>query len=473
VTNVYLSKLAKFVFDSPRLVREFKRVKAEFPCFPTDDAVSKAAVVDWFVFDYKLKGLDKTPLEYFIDSNRDMPTEEQEIFETFRQNTYSIFEVRAIKACKEMILRDLATEKEYWVWDKIATRALHKGQCIFTRVLPFEDHYIISGGGHTYTIEATYAIRLRYKTMRDRKADMRIGPREVAEIFSGSIAAEKPEQMDMETLEERIREKLEEAGLSDTTLIEILDRFSKSSEPFEVIREITQRAVFPDYKDADYLLDLLNALWNKMPHESMGGLSPEERRKRFLRGPQEQALLKEMTAHLQHMINPDRYRRKADLDKAIAGAQEEWLDTKSPELDGKSPREVILEERQRLGNQEKEIMITVSARPISITTRKQKQAKELYYAARKLMQEGRYEEALERYERYIELSDKNHVVWGNMGVCYSLLGNKKEALRCLHRALFLNPDYKVARNNLKLFERATKTQLKNLAREGKILWRNQ
>ncbi|MCX6353509.1 MAG: tetratricopeptide repeat protein [Candidatus Aureabacteria bacterium] len=464
VGNIHLAKLVQFVFDTPRLRREFETARAGFPSLPTGN-MAEAMVMDWFIFDYKLKGLDKTPLEYFIDSNRDMPAAEQKIYEALRMNIYSIFEVRAIKVGKEIILRDLATEKEYWVWEKMATKSLRKGQCIFARVIPFRDHYILAGGGHLFPDEAIYTIKLRYKMMRDRKVDMRLSPKQMAEIFSGS-KDEKPEEMDLETLEERIREKLEEAGLSDTTLIEILDKFNKVNEPSDVIREITQKAVFPDYKDADQLLDLLNALWNKMPHESMGGLSPEERRKQFVRGPQEQDMLKEMAAHLEAMINPNRYRSRKDINNVIAIAQKEWLDTKSPELDGKSPREVILEERQRLGNQEKEILITVSARPISITTRKQKEAKELYHAALELIKDGCYADAIEKYKRYIELSDKNHVVWGNMGAMYARLGNVKEALRCLHRSLSLKPDYKIARKNLELYGRKTKAELKKMAKDG-------
>ena len=240
--------------------------------------------------------------------------------------------------------------------------------------------------------------------------------------------------------------------MSDTTFVEMIDDFKKSDGPSDVIERVIKKAVFHSGEDCRYLLKLLHALWNKMPHESMGGLSPEERLKSFVRGTQERALLGEMAGFLHKMVKPDRYRDMKKLDAAIAKAQEKWLDTKTPELDGKSPREIILEERRRLGNESTDILIRVSARPFHITTRMEKKAKELYEAALGLTGQGRYKEALDKYRRYIEICDQDHIVWGNMGVANIMLGNKKEALRCLYRALALKPDYEIAKNNLRLLE---------------------
>lgn len=167
-------------------------------------------------------------------------------------------------------------------------------------------------------------------------------------------------------------------------------------------------------------------------------------------------MLRQMTGFLQKMVEPHLYRDTDSINEAIAKAQDKWLDAKNAELDGKSPREVILEERRRLGNKEEKIMIQIFARPLNIVTREQKEVVELYNAARTLMREKRYEEAIEKYERYTKICDQNYVVWGNMGVANTMLGNRKEALKCLHRALSLKPDYKIAKNNLRRLENGAK-----------------
>jgi len=470
VKNIYLSRLKAFIHDDKRLVREYQQAEGEFPHFPSIYEQWEAMFEDWFIFDRKLEGLDRTPLQYFIDLHRDMPIAERRIYELFKQNVYGVFEVRAVKIGKELIAKNLASQKEYLVRERTGTKQLRKGQCIFGRVLSFEDHYILSGAGYAYSEEVLYGIRLFYKKMRDQKRNMALNQRDMADIFSNISVRKNPDQMDMEVLEQEIREKLEEAGLSDTTFVEMIDGFKKSDEPFEVIARVMKKAVFPSEEGCQYLLELMHALWNKMPHESMGGLSPEERRKSFIRGPQERALLSEMTGFLHDMVKPDRYRDMKKLDMAIAKAQQKWLDTKTPELDGKSPREVILEERQRLGNEDTDILIRVSARQFHITTRREKEAEELFGAALSLTKQDRYKEALDKYQQYTEICDRNHVVWGNMGVANIMLGNKKEALRCLHRALALKPDYKIAKNNLRLLEHTSVKDLKKYRHEQKMEW---
>lgn len=465
VKNIYLSRLKAFVHDDKRLATEYEQAGSKFPRFPTEYEQWEAMFEDWFIFDRKLDGLNKTPLQYFLDLHRDIPVAERRIYELFKQNVFGIFEVKAVKIGKEFIARDLATQKEYRVRERTATKQLRKGQCIFGRILPFEDHYILSGSGHAYSEEALYGIRLFYKKMRDRKQDMALNPRDIAEVFSRIGQKDNPDRMDIETLEQEIRAKLEEAGLSDTTFVEMIDDFKKSNGPSEVIEGVIKKAVFPSEEDGRCLINLVHVLWNKMPHESMGGLSPEERRKSVIQGPQERALLSEMMGFLHDMVKPDRYRDMKKLDAAIAKAQEKWLDAKTPELDGKSPREIILEERKRLGNDSTDILISVLARPLRIITKTEKEAKELYEAALDLTKQDRYKEALDKYRRYVEICDQNHIVWGNMGAVNIMMGNKKEALKCLYRALALKPDYKIAKGNLRLLEHA---RIKDLQKHGWI-----
>jgi len=469
--NKFFEKLAKFIKDNPRMTKELINLDSEFPYLMTDNEKRKIIIFDWFVFGHRLKPFDKTPLEYFIDLNKDVPPEEKRIYENFKNNIYSIFEVKTLKTGKQMVLIDLTTQKEYWIWEKTATQHLQKGQCIFTRILPYEDHYILTGMVHAFPKDATYAMRLAYKRMRENKVDMKITPKQIAVIIHDFQTKEKIKDLDLDKVQERLTEKLEEVGLADVTPAYIIERFNQNIEPVQVFKEIAEKAIFPEDEDAHELLELLAALWNKFPHKAMGHISPEEKDRDYPRGPQELSLIHELMYHLHNEISLDNYSNKEELDRTLAEVQERWLNTPNPELDGKTPRELIFEERKRMDNPRKEIGLSITANSITKVTKKEKEAEELFNKALSFSKEKRYEEALDCYKRYVEICPENYVAWGNMGSLYGLLINKKEAYKCLHKALSIKPNYKIARDNLALLEKVDTEYLKKLAEDGLVKWR--
>jgi len=470
--NKFFKKLVKFIKDNPGLMKELISLETEFPYLMTDNAKREMIIFDWFIFDRRLKSFDKTPLEHFIDINKDAPPEEKRIYENFRNNIYSLFEVKALKIGKEMVLMDLMTKKEYWIWEKTATQHLQKGQCILTRILPYEDHYILTGMVHAFPKDSTYAIRLAYKRMRESKIDMKITPKQIAEITHEFQTKEKIKDLDLDKVQQRLSGKLEKLQLANVTPADIIEKFNENIELGQVFKEITEKAVFPEEDDADELLELLAALWNKFPHKAMGHISPEEKSRDYPRGPQELLLIQELMHYLQNEISLDNYSNKEELDKALAKAQERWLNTPNPELDGKTPGELIFEERKRMGNPRKEIGLSITAQPIAKVTKKEKEAEELFNKALRLSKEKRYEEAINCYKRYVEIYPENYVAWGNMGSLYGLLINKKEAYKCLHKALSIKPNYKIARENLALLESVDTGYLKKLAKHGLVKWRS-
>jgi tetratricopeptide (TPR) repeat protein len=470
VANIYMSKLVKFMTDDPMLIKELERVDREFPLLNIEETARKITIFDWFIFDYKLKAIEKIPLDYFIELNTDMSDKEKEIYETFRQNVYGFFEIKAIKMGKEMVLIDLFDKKKYWVWDRTSTQNFLKNQCIFTRVLPYQDHYILSGVVNAFPLEATYMLRLGYKRIRENKLNTRITPKEVAKIFSSFEKEKKPQKLDLDTLKERLERKLKNIGLLNITSLNIIEMFNKNMDPCKVFKEFNEKAIFPDEKDADRFLDLLIAFWNKVPQQRLGGVSPEDKSKIYCRGFQEKVLIKELMAYLQNVIKPNVYANKKALDRAVVEIQKKWLNTKNPELDGMCPGKIILEERKRLGNPLKKIEMKVVFQSIPITTQKEKEIEELFNTSLNLTKVGCYKEAVEKYKCYLEFFPENYIAWGNIGMLYGLLLNRKKALKCVRKALSLNPNYKIAKDNLEVLENVSREHLKNLAKNKKIRW---
>jgi Flp pilus assembly protein TadD len=77
---------------------------------------------------------------------------------------------------------------------------------------------------------------------------------------------------------------------------------------------------------------------------------------------------------------------------------------------------------------------------------------ELFARAYAALSEGRAAEAQRGFEEVLTLVPRHYPSWGNLGAAHLAQAQKDEAARCLRRALELNPDYAVARQNLALLE---------------------
>ena len=63
------------------------------------------------------------------------------------------------------------------------------------------------------------------------------------------------------------------------------------------------------------------------------------------------------------------------------------------------------------------------------------------------LQEKRFQAAIDLFAQVLA-TQKDHVQsWGNMGLAYAILGNKRKALECLDRALEIDPGYEPAKIN--------------------------
>ncbi|MCS6914282.1 MAG: tetratricopeptide repeat protein [Myxococcales bacterium] len=78
---------------------------------------------------------------------------------------------------------------------------------------------------------------------------------------------------------------------------------------------------------------------------------------------------------------------------------------------------------------------------------------ELFAHAYAALSAARYEEATWRFREVISLLPRHYPSWGNLGAAYLAMDRTEEALHCLTRALELNPNYTIARENLALLQR--------------------
>jgi tetratricopeptide (TPR) repeat protein len=169
-------------------------------------------------------------------------------------------------------------------------------------------------------------------------------------------------------------------------------------------------------------------------------------------GPKERSLLADLQRFVMDQLTPEEL--EAD-DSAKAKAREitqQWLAAPQKELGGRNPREAILEERKALGNPQQEVGYEIQVTDVA-TGKAEDQAMGLVNQATDLLKAGQTQAALALLQKVYPMV-KDHPqsfrVLGNLATAYVMTGNRREALAMLKASLKVNPDYKVARDNLGL-----------------------
>lgn len=82
------------------------------------------------------------------------------------------------------------------------------------------------------------------------------------------------------------------------------------------------------------------------------------------------------------------------------------------------------------------------------------EGEELFARAYAALSASRYDEAMTSFHEVLQLVPRHYPSWGNLGAAYLAMDRMDEAVQCLRRALELNPNYSIARDNLALIHQS-------------------
>jgi len=458
----FYSRISGFVSEHEEILAELMEKEHIFDTLRMDESDKKKIFFDWFIFDCKSSVFSKNLLKHIIDTES-LDVETKELYRGFLDNVYSVFEIKALRMGKEMIVKDLFNDKEYNVKETALTQHAKKGQCALMRVLPFHGYYILTGIGHLFPPESATVIKLFSQNKKKSAKRQNLNPLEMCELL---FAQDKRERL---PVEERFKLFCQEAGLENTYVDGIIKDLKQRavnaqfSDNNEIIKDISSKIKSYSGGRIEELYGALVDLWNSLIDQQNPSVP---------KGPLETAIIQAGIIYVQSKVNPDKYK---DIKKAEAKAEainNQWLNIPLEELGGRTPSEVILEERQELGNPQKEIGFKISFTKLEMNEEIEKKAEKLFYQGIEYVRQHKPAEALKAYEAYCRLNPDNHVVWQNMGVAHLLLLDKIKAQECFQRALEINPDYDMPQRNLKMLKNSTQEDLKRMAEENRVQWFN-
>src|SRR3989338_113179 len=455
--DLFYSRIGKFISDRPELISELDQKLGFFAPLQMPDKDKRMLVLDWFVFDSKSKALRDNPLGALLKES-DLDEETKKLYQNFRQGKFSLFEVKAVKIGKGMILVNLLDGQEHQVFDVSASKTVQKGQCCFFRMLPFEDYFILTGVCYPFPASSTPALRVIAKNMRESRRPVRLSPLQVCEII---FAAPKREQL---PVRERFELICREHGLSADEVREFLDEMQQKALQKEGNDGLAEK-LFAKLKprpgfNARELSEAFVGTWNSFVAEQPDYVE---------KGPMETMLVRAAMDYVGNRVKPDGRKNREKLEAKMNELQKEWLNSLLEELEGKTPAAIILEERERLGNPPKEIGFTMQINKLKPGLEEEQKMNALLDKARGLMQKKRVPEAIAIMEDVLKEYPDACPVWQNLGIAYVLSQDRTNARRCFEKALEINPKYEMALRDLERLKNSSDEDLARAAFGGQVV----
>ncbi len=138
-------------------------------------------------------------------------------------------------------------------------------------------------------------------------------------------------------------------------------------------------------------------------------------------------------------------------------------------MEGKTPAEIILEERDQLGNPQKEIGFTIQINKLKPGIEEEQKMNALLDKARGLMQKKCVLEAITIMEDVLREYPDAYPVWQNLGIAYVLSQDRTNARRCFEKALEINPKYEMALRDLERLKNSSDKDLARAAFGGQVV----
>lgn len=318
--------------------------------------------MDYFIFSYTSSHYGKTPLEVFLaKKSSELTREEKEIYSGFKFHIYSGFEILKVAIGSHFIAKDLFSNKVYKIRENRGTYYLEEGDFIVARILSYGKDYALSHIGVFLPKEASYLPKREWRRI-SKKEKEKTNPLVIEKIlYQGEKRRKREDNLQM--VEKKLRRKLNKyLGKKAISIKQLRKKINETTDPLEVMKEITRKINFPTTEEFIEFQELFNLFWNLSPRDEFGGKSPEEKTKEGM-GPKEKQLISDLTRYMSSEIDPEKFSSQEELERKVEEYKNRWLSEPQPELNGKTPWEIILEERKKLGIPRKDFSITVSVTP--------------------------------------------------------------------------------------------------------------
>ncbi|MEK7158146.1 MAG: tetratricopeptide repeat protein, partial [Patescibacteria group bacterium] len=363
------------------------------------------------------------------------------IYERFaKEKRFGIFRVEGVAAGESMELKIMPAGPSYHVVEELGSTQAEPGAYVIGSIVPFEDHWLLFTLAGAYPKGNSYPLERGFAASGKNLKAGELRQRDLLELFMPKI---NWQEEGLPRVRARLSMLLQRWSVSDVTAAQVEKDIMAAHEKKGYTHSLQQVVLSkaPSVDEAKEAAEVLTALWNlTLPKVAM---SP---------GPRETMVARDMLSTVGREMAGKSFKDQGEGIKWSRERMDALLDLPQKELEGKTPREIILEERRALGNPRQDVgYIAVPSEAIL----QDDEGARLANKAQICLARGDAREALELLQKSYQLmkgDPEAFRILGNMATAHVVLGNREEALEMLRGALKANPDYKVARDNLHLLE---------------------
>lgn len=412
-------------------------------------------LIEALIFEEKIDG--KTTLKHFVEK-ASLTKEEKLIYQSWlTKSFFSIFEVIDVDLGKSLRLRDLINNQYYFVSERMGTYQMEKGIIFASRLLPIKEFWMFAGGlgmilsgkEEAYWLKRNLKNTLLSSTLQLDFMKVFYGEEETQEKTIESLSHEQTKKLLSNLLKKhQISYQISEI---ETMILE------NNAEPNKIIQALAKKATKEE--EFNEWTNLFYHYWQTHPK-----FTDKEKP-----GPKEKILINQMMLEFEKE-NLEELTAE-EINKLSIEFSKRWLNTPQQELESKTPKEVIIEERIARGSTIKEepsYNFSFASIPASFPPAKEIESIKKYNLATKLMaKEHQYLKALELFsELYSDLDflEEKFRWYGKIGTCLTNLGEIELGKKYFEKSLQLNPDYKISLKNLEVFNYPQ--ELKEIKKHG-------
>jgi len=312
---------------------------------------------DFFIFEYRDKVLKKkTLIEYMIDEDPELSEIDRNYFKLLLESQlYSIFRVTKVHKGEAVELQDLISGGKYEVKEFLRSLQFEVDYLVFWRI--FKDdcgNYRFAPGNPTvWGLEAVIGLGNTIEQQNFNKEEVTALTIEQT-FLNKKDDSEKPNDTS-ETPNERMRKFLIAHNSTFTleSLIEAISNDKLGSFRFSKLLSSFRKAM--SEKASYELMEIWNEFANNIPRKSLDEKSPQQMVQKENIGPKEKGFITELSRALDQKIDHIAFPTLKAANYIAEKFQKDWLDFPQERLDGKTPKEVILEERKSMENFDLEV----------------------------------------------------------------------------------------------------------------------
>jgi len=341
---------------------------------PDEEDMAEMRFNDYFIYDYTSKNYKKKPIDVFLSKMLHKYNQrDKEIIQGFNKSIFSGFTISAVLPGYYFIAKDVCSGKEYKVRKNRATFQFKKDDYFIGRILPFESDYVLSGINLFLPDEFSYLAKRSWRDLPMQVSD-HINPlmieREILQRSkSKRIEDENVEyytQEPIEIIEKKLRNFLKKRmGKKAPSIKSLRKKINRITEPTPLIEELLREMHISSQEEFIKFQQLFNDFWNRSPRDEFQGKSPEEVASESM-GPVENELLNEFMKYAKKNIDITKFSNKDEMEQTIRSFQEKWLNEPQEKLNGKTPFQVMREERERIHSPRKGFPINFQVNPINL-----------------------------------------------------------------------------------------------------------